>query len=460
MRSTTGRLLWRARRATRSFASPVHAVASSADGGGGGDDDDGAPLAPPGSGGAVCIARLLAVREVTPSVKEFRFEAAALAAAPSAPAPPGATPSLAAAGGESGGEVGGGDQQQQQQQQQQLKSALHFEAGQWLDFKAPGVDVVGGFSLTSTAAELPALSLAVKASGFAPVRWLHERAAVGDEVLVRVGGDCSLDVDRELEALLRRQGDGGGCAGAGAAAAAAAAAAEPTPPPPPLPSLHVVLVAGGIGITPLLSMLRHADEWLGARHAAYDACAPADRAGRRAALAAARRLRVTLLHSAASADELAYREETAAVAMRHPGRIRCQYFETGQGGGGGGGGAEEEEEEEEEGEELAQEAGEGGVLRRAGASTGASTTGAVGAVALARQAAAGGGGNGDGDGGGTWRGRIGELVLRGVAGESIASDAEHLVAYVCGPVQMIRDTKAALLRCGCDEADVRFETWW
>ena len=34
------------------------------------------------------------------------------------------------------------------------------------DFKAPGVDVVGGFSLTSTAQSLPRILLAVKNSAF------------------------------------------------------------------------------------------------------------------------------------------------------------------------------------------------------------------------------------------------------------------------------------------------------
>ena len=46
--------------------------------------------------------------------------------------------------------------------------------------------------------------------------------------------------------------------GAKQSAAAKAAAVAVTQKP----SLHIVLVAGGIGITPLLSMLRHADAWL------------------------------------------------------------------------------------------------------------------------------------------------------------------------------------------------------
>ena len=366
---------------------------------------------------SVCFARLLKINDVTPTVKEFHFEATSRVA----------LPDVASEGGSGRGSAGGGGAAVQAADE--ASASLAFEAGQWLDFAAPGVDVVGGFSLTSTAVDLPRLTLAVKYSGFPPVAWLHDVAAVGDEVRVRVGGDCTLNVDWELAKLeedtVAVAAAAEERAGAAKATAAAAAAVKP--------SLHVVLVAGGIGITPLLSMLRHADAWLAAAADAYDGCTPADRAGRRAALATAKRLRVTLLHSAASADELAFREATEAVARRHPSRVRCHFFDTSLSSSV-------------KGSSCSSSSVEAGSSERDAAAA-AEAGGTASQTALAAVD-------------GTWRGRISEAVLRGVVSESIAAEGEHLVAFVCGPELMIRDTKVALMRCGCAEDDVRYETWW
>ena len=43
-------------------------------------------------------------------------------------------------------------------------AAFAFEPGQWVDFHIPGVDALGGYSITSIPSDLPALDLAVKAS--------------------------------------------------------------------------------------------------------------------------------------------------------------------------------------------------------------------------------------------------------------------------------------------------------
>ena len=117
--------------------------------------------------------------------------------------------------------------------------------------------------------------------------------AEGDEVVVRVGGDCTLDVAQELGSTAAPDG------------------------------LHLLLVAAGIGITPLLSMMRHADEWL---------CSEA-RAGRGRTAP----LRVSLLYSATGADELAYRAELTAIAARHPDAVDARFFVSRGGGGDVGG---------------------------------------------------------------------------------------------------------------------------
>ena len=102
---------------------------------------------------------------------------------------------------------------------------LAFMAGQWVDFfvTLDGAEAVGGYSITSSPAEQTAISLAVKRDGSDhPVtNWLHEDAQVGDEVEISLGGDFFYEPD-ETES--------------------------------------VVLIAGGIGLTPLMSIVRSAHE--------------------------------------------------------------------------------------------------------------------------------------------------------------------------------------------------------
>mmetsp|Transcript_11343 Transcript_11343/g.33388 ORF Transcript_11343/g.33388 Transcript_11343/m.33388 type:complete len:292 (-) Transcript_11343:197-1072(-) len=101
----------------------------------------------------------------------------------------------------------------------ELESSLTFEPGQWVDLYIPAIDQVGGYSITSLPAELPRLSLAVKASAHPPAAWCTRDARAGDRVALRVGGSFVL---RDTPAAL--------------------------------------YVAGGVGINPLYSMLRaHCD---------------------------------------------------------------------------------------------------------------------------------------------------------------------------------------------------------
>merc|ERR1712070_660995 len=71
------------------------------------------------------------------------------------------------------------------------QSQLDFGAGQWCDFQAPGIDLLGGYSMTSLPSELPQLSFAVKKAAYPPARWVTQQAVVGDRVQLRVGGQLS-----------------------------------------------------------------------------------------------------------------------------------------------------------------------------------------------------------------------------------------------------------------------------
>uniref|UniRef100_A0A8D2B5P1 Oxidoreductase NAD-binding domain-containing protein 1 n=1 Tax=Sciurus vulgaris TaxID=55149 RepID=A0A8D2B5P1_SCIVU len=99
-----------------------------------------------------------------------------------------------------------------------------FKAGQWIDFFIPGVSVVGGFSICSSPRLLEQermIELAVKYTNHPPALWVHNKCTLDSEVAVRVGGDFFFDP-------------------------------QPTDAP-----RNLVLIAGGVGINPLLSILRH-----------------------------------------------------------------------------------------------------------------------------------------------------------------------------------------------------------
>jgi len=145
------------------------------------------------------------------------------------------------------------------------RDAASFAPGQWVDLFVDGLERPGGFSIVSSPEELRrqgTLTLAVKASSSPVVGWLHSEARVGSRVRMRVGGKFVWD-------------------------AAAADARRP-----------LLLVAGGVGLTPLLSILRSA-----------------------AAQPPNSRPNLALLLSAQTADELLYREEigerVAAGELEH-----------------------------------------------------------------------------------------------------------------------------------------------
>eukprot|EP00466_Bigelowiella_natans_P006965 jgi/Bigna1/130130/aug1.10_g4838 len=106
-----------------------------------------------------------------------------------------------------------------------------FHPGQWVDFLIPHLDVIGGYSFTSTPKILQSkgtLELAVKVSKHPAASWIHEKCKQGDEVLIKSGGNFKLK--------------GGQTDGVDSASSKA-------------PNHHV-FIAGGIGVTPFVSMIR------------------------------------------------------------------------------------------------------------------------------------------------------------------------------------------------------------
>ncbi len=188
-------------------------------------------------------------------------------------------------------------------------SSFSFGAGQWVDLDASRHDPalpLGGYSMVSgdrrvaastgrTAAallravrapSLPRFELAIQRTAHPTVQFLHSaRLTPGLEVAVRVGGEFH----RPLDALLADAGDAG-----------------QRPPPRCL-----VFIAGGVGITPLYSMILTA------------AAAIADGS-------VARGTSIVVCHSARTVVDLAFAAEMRALAANlGAGRMRLHFTLTG-----------------------------------------------------------------------------------------------------------------------------------
>ena len=135
---------------------------------------------------------------------------------------------------------------------------IDFKPGQWVDLYVDiGTSVeAGGYSITSTPLQRGSFELAVKKLPWgAPAIYLHEQAREG-EIFTVQGGSGNFVLDPEW----------------------------PGP---------VVFIAGGIGITPIISMLRYLDQ-------------TGDKRG------------TMLLYSASSPAELAFRREIEEMTRRNP----------------------------------------------------------------------------------------------------------------------------------------------
>ncbi|XP_004468513.2 oxidoreductase NAD-binding domain-containing protein 1 [Dasypus novemcinctus] len=157
-----------------------------------------------------------------------------------------------------------------------------FKAGQWVDFFIPGVSVVGGFSICSSPRLLEQermIELAVKYTNHPPALWIHNQCALGSEVALRVGGEFFYD------------------------------------PQPEDAARNLVLIAGGVGINPLLSILRHAAD-LHAERAS---------GGRGRELGTAQ-----LFYSARTTSELLFQKSIIRLVNEFPEKITCSLHVTKQ----------------------------------------------------------------------------------------------------------------------------------
>ena len=136
-------------------------------------------------------------------------------------------------------------------------SRFRFLPGQWVDLsiEVDGVAHTSGYSITTSPVHQGEIELAIKASARHPVaRWVHERARVGDRVRVSQGQGPFVYL--------------------------------------PEMSDNVVLIGGGVGITPLLSIFRHV------RDARLSTCAH-------------------LVYSVSDSREILFRDELDAATRTH-----------------------------------------------------------------------------------------------------------------------------------------------
>ncbi|XP_066440913.1 oxidoreductase NAD-binding domain-containing protein 1 [Eleutherodactylus coqui] len=161
-------------------------------------------------------------------------------------------------------------------------SEFTFKAGQWVDFFIPGVPKVGGFSICSSPGLLEregALELAVKYNLHPPAHWIHTQCALGSEVALRVGGEFFFDPQ-----------------------------ASDSP-------VDLVLIAGGVGINPLFSILLHVADL----HNALETTGKGFRMGS-----------VKLYYCAKNTSELLFKENILNLMHSFPGKIRCSFHVTQQ----------------------------------------------------------------------------------------------------------------------------------
>ncbi|XP_071951328.1 oxidoreductase NAD-binding domain-containing protein 1-like isoform X1 [Antedon mediterranea] len=155
-----------------------------------------------------------------------------------------------------------------------------FKAGQWVDFYIhdPTVQIVGGYSISSEPFQFlynRVLELAVKFSKYPPAFWTHTQCQIGNKVSLRVGG-TQIIYD----------------------------------PQPSDPHYNVLLIAGGIGINPLLSMIRHANSLKRAQTHWFSP------------------VRFQLLYSASTRKELIFQDDISEIVNNFPSVFQSTLFVT------------------------------------------------------------------------------------------------------------------------------------
>ena len=143
---------------------------------------------------------------------------------------------------------------------------FRFLPGQWMDCYAEidGDIGIAGYSMTSSPTNADTIDLAVKLVGENPVtHYVHDQARVGDVLHIEVGGDFYYKRD---------MGD------------------------------SLTLIAGGIGITPLMSIVRYVND-------------------------AAPEVRLTLVYSAKAPSELLFHDDLNEISSKNE-NIHCLFTVT------------------------------------------------------------------------------------------------------------------------------------
>ncbi|KAL1787667.1 oxidoreductase NAD-binding domain-containing protein 1 [Sigmodon hispidus] len=157
-----------------------------------------------------------------------------------------------------------------------------FKAGQWVDFFIPGVSVIGGFSICSSPQLLEQermIELAVKYTDHPPAVWVHNKCTLDSEVALRVGGEFFFDP-------------------------------QPTNAP-----RNLVLIAGGVGINPLLSILRHSADLHRNQADKGNSCNIET---------------IKLFYSAKNTSELLFKKNILDLVNEFPEKITCRFHVTKQ----------------------------------------------------------------------------------------------------------------------------------
>ncbi|XP_076069351.1 oxidoreductase NAD-binding domain-containing protein 1-like isoform X2 [Oratosquilla oratoria] len=156
---------------------------------------------------------------------------------------------------------------------------FYFKAGQWVDMFIPGLETVGGFSMYSDPAQLEndgTIDLGIKFTKWPPAFWVHKQCHVGSSVAIRAGGDFFYSPEI---------GD---------------------------PTYDLLLIAGGVGINPLASILFHAAHL-------HNSCNPDEyKPGR-----------VKLLYTARTPKDLLYKVRFDELQMETS-KVSIEYFCTRQ----------------------------------------------------------------------------------------------------------------------------------
>ncbi|KAI5629772.1 oxidoreductase NAD-binding domain-containing protein 1 [Silurus asotus] len=147
-----------------------------------------------------------------------------------------------------------------------------------VDFFIPGMETVGGFSVCSSPGlwnKEQIIELAVKYTHHPPAHWIHTKCTLGSLVEVRVGGGLYFD---------------------------------------PIPSDHTVdllLVAGGVGINPLHSILMHSVDLLRLKNQNTPR-------------------QTHLCYSAKNSKELLFKNSIIGVCQEFPDKFTCDFRVTQQ----------------------------------------------------------------------------------------------------------------------------------